>query len=189
MKLRLQQSLVSSIEIDGVDYPLHSAFNNVLKVIDVLDDPFISHDFIRIDTALMLLIGDTLDEYETIDKADILAGILKEYFEVEKKVEYDIMGNEITFDSKSEEEVAKPKMYDYNEDAELIYSAFMQAYGIDLIDEQDNMHWLKFRALFNSLPRETEFMQIVSIRGWNEGEEKKPYEEKMRRLRQKYSLR
>lgn len=41
---------------------------------------------------------------------------------------------------------ADEKTFDYYEDGEYIYSAFMQQYHIDLIES--NLHWHKFKALF-----------------------------------------
>ena len=56
------------------------------------------------------------------------------------------------------------KKFDFVQDAELIYAAFYQAYGIDLIQEQGKLHWWKFSALLNGLPSDTRFSEIVSIR-------------------------
>lgn len=40
--------------------------------------------------------------------------------------------------------------FDYEQDAEEIYAAFMQVYGIDLIDVE-HMHWWKFCALLDGV--------------------------------------
>ena len=56
------------------------------------------------------------------------------------------------------------KTFDFVQDAELIYAAFYQAYGIDLIEQQGKLHWWKFLALLNGLPSDTRFSEIVSIR-------------------------
>lgn len=53
------------------------------------------------------------------------------------------------------------RAYSFEHDDQYIYAAFMQQYGIDLTIE--NMHWWKFRALFNSLSPETLFVKIM---GW-----------------------
>lgn len=52
----------------------------------------------------------------------------------------------------------------YQYDGDYIYSAFMQAYGIDLM-EQD-MHWHKFLALMNGLPDNTKLSQIMGYRAY-----------------------
>lgn len=54
-------------------------------------------------------------------------------------------------------------VYDYEYDDELIYDAFLQQYGIDLIDI-DYMHWWKFKALMSGLTEDTKFMQVIGYR-------------------------
>ena len=53
------------------------------------------------------------------------------------------------------------RAYDYEIDDELIYSAFMETYRIDL---SKGMHWWKFKALFKGLNSECEFCKIKSYR-------------------------
>lgn len=50
------------------------------------------------------------------------------------------------------------KLYSFEKDAELIYSAFYRTYGIDIEKEIDNIHWWKFMALFNDLDNNTKFV-------------------------------
>lgn len=56
------------------------------------------------------------------------------------------------------------KAFDFVQDSPLIYAAFMQAYGMDLVDQQGKLHWWKFQSLLNGLPSSTRFSEIVSIR-------------------------
>ena len=55
-------------------------------------------------------------------------------------------------------------LVDWDLDADLIYAAFMQAYGIDLI--KASLHWHKFLALFSALPEETLMVKIMSYRAY-----------------------
>ncbi len=57
----------------------------------------------------------------------------------------------------------KRQIYNYEFDAEYIYSAFMQQYGIDLQDIE-YLHWWKFKALFNGLSEDTQFVKIMGYR-------------------------
>ena len=81
------------------------------------------------------------------------------------------------------------KVFDFVQDAELIYAAFMQTYHIDLIDTP--LHWWKFGALLSGLPSDTRFAEVVQIRTM---EIPKPtkynHEERMRiiRLKHDYAL-
>lgn len=53
------------------------------------------------------------------------------------------------------------RAYDYEIDEDLIYSAFMECYHIDL---SKPLHWWKFKALFNGLNSECEFCKVKSYR-------------------------
>lgn len=54
------------------------------------------------------------------------------------------------------------KSYCFEQDAELIYSAFFNVYQIDLAET--DLHWWKFRALFAGLPSECEIKKIMGYR-------------------------
>ena len=55
------------------------------------------------------------------------------------------------------------KIYDFEHDDEYIYSAYLDQYRIDLQDI-DDLHWWKFKALFNSLNEECLFKKIMQWR-------------------------
>ena len=74
---------------------------------------------------------------------------------------------------------------DYEIDAEYIYAAFMQAYGIDLIDT--DMHWHKFQALFNALPEDTMIVKLMHYRSY-EGSSKDIGHQERVELRQMWEL-
>lgn len=65
-------------------------------------------------------------------------------------------------ESEEGEPIDEPIM-DYKEDAELIYSAFLQQYGIDLW-EIEFLHWHKFKALLLGLTENTQFKKVIEIR-------------------------
>lgn len=60
------------------------------------------------------------------------------------------------------------KVFDFSEDAELIFASFLSDYGIDLTKEA--MHWHKFLALMKGLSPESAFMKAVAIRSINPAE-------------------
>lgn len=89
-------------------------------------------------------------------------------------------GNELA-NSKKVTKGNKRQIYNYEFDAEYIYSAFMQQYRIDL-QEIKYLHWWKFKALFNGLSKETQFVQIMGYRSIDtkkikDRKERKRYEE------------
>lgn len=55
------------------------------------------------------------------------------------------------------------RLYDFEEDAECIYSAFFSAYNIDLTAAA--LHWWQFMALFIQLPENTLMSQKIYYRG------------------------
>ena len=55
------------------------------------------------------------------------------------------------------------QIYDFNFDDDYIYSAFLDQYGIDLQDVE-NLHWWKFKAMFKSLKEDNEIVKIMGYR-------------------------
>lgn len=56
----------------------------------------------------------------------------------------------------------KEEIYSFDYDADKIYSAFLDQYGVDLQDV--HLHWWKFKAMFNGLKEDNEISKIMSIR-------------------------
>ena len=55
-----------------------------------------------------------------------------------------------------------PKLTDFEQDADLIRAAFLQAYSINLW--RDKLHWLEFTALLGALPSGSRYADILGIR-------------------------
>ena len=55
------------------------------------------------------------------------------------------------------------QIYSFEHDDDYIYAAFLEQYGIDLQDIEE-LHWWKFRALFRGLSEDTEFVKIMGYR-------------------------
>ena len=84
-------------------------------------------------------------------------------------------------------EQEKPRPYDFEQDADLIYAAFWAQYGIDLT-EVEFLHWWKFRALFLNLDEQ---QQISRIMGWRTVDTKgmdRKTAARYRRLKRIYAL-
>lgn len=79
----------------------------------------------------------------------------------------------------------KTRVYSFDYDNDYIYAAFMTQYGIDL-NSIEYMHWWKFRAMFNSLTSQCEFVKIMEYRSIdlkdNMPKEQKAYYRKMKRI-------
>lgn len=138
--LNLAEAPPYSVEHNGVTYRLTPAFGNVLLMRDIAaDDTLLDGE--KVDLMLHLLLDG---EYPT--DPDLLLKICDTLFPAQKQ------------------DAGAQKAFDFHQDAELIYSAFLQAYGIDLIQERHRLHWWQFIALLHSLPDTTKFAEVVRIR-------------------------
>lgn len=80
------------------------------------------------------------------------------------------------------------KIYDYEYDDGYIYSAFLQQYGIDL-QEIKYLHWWKFKALFDSLNKDTKIVEIMGYRAIDLGKIKdKEEKSRYKKLKKIYQL-
>lgn len=73
--------------------------------------------------------------------------------------------DEVPETDEDEDKVVKRKskiIYSFIHDWGFIYSAFMQCYGIDLFDT--DLHWWKFKSLFDCLSDDTQFSKILGYR-------------------------
>jgi len=77
------------------------------------------------------------------------------------------------------------RVLDYEIDADYIYSAFLQQYGIDLMDA--DMHWHKFKALLNGINTGTKLHDIMGYRSYT-GESIKNQDTLYKRLRDAWEL-
>ena len=78
------------------------------------------------------------------------------------------------------------KVVDYQIDAEYIYAAFYELYGIDLIEA--DMHWYKFQALFKGL-HDTKLNEIIGYRLFTPPNGKKSeYDRDMEKLKRAWAL-
>ena len=80
------------------------------------------------------------------------------------------------------------QIYSYEYDAGYIYSAYLSQYGIDLQDI-DNLHWWKFKAMFQGLNDSNEIVKIIGYRAINLNEIKdKQQKAHYRKLKKLYKL-
>lgn len=142
MKQTLYAPLPYDIEYGGKRFILAPYFNRVLAVLDAQSRNDLT-DQGKLDFSLFLLLQGS-------KKIGDKAGLLNAIFE--------LLIEPATPKSNSK------KCVDFLQDAAYIYAAFMQTYGIDLIDQQDKLHWWQFLSLFRGLPDDTRIVQIMSIR-------------------------
>lgn len=77
------------------------------------------------------------------------------------------------------------RIYSFEHDASYIYSAFLEQYGMDLTKEKQ-LHWWKFRALFQGLREDITFCKVMGYRSMeiteSMGKEQKEFYRKMKAL-------
>lgn len=181
--LKLNESLPTSISVNGIEYNVDLSFDNVITINEMLNDDELD-DITQILTGMELLFekmpeGDINEIAEIFHKAyNELIGIGKE------EQEYDIKGNPMP--SQKSKDNNGPS-YDLVQDAELIFASFYQYYGIDLHEHFGKMHYYKFRALLNGLGEDTIFQKVVRIRTCDLPKGAKEREE-MTKLKKLYAL-
>lgn len=150
-----------SVDIKGQNYFFDSDFRNFIKFETLMEDSGIDEQK-KGELALNLF----FDEIPT-DIAGAFACILTFYSPNSES------------DSKNQSAGKQKRIYSFEYDADYIYSAFLADYGIDLQDIEQ-LHWWKFRALFKGLKPDNMICKIMEYRATDlsklKGEEKKFYQ-------------
>lgn len=136
------------INIGNRKYTINLSFDRVLKWFDFLDknEGLNAEEVADIGYSIFVITPQKANIYE---KSAVM-------LEVTKKIK--IEGRKL---NKKTDDTA---IIDFKVDSGYIYAAFMQAYGVDLYEQQGKLHWHKFIALLQSLPDNTRMREIMSIR-------------------------
>lgn len=142
--------LPEAITIDDVEYPISSDFRTFMLLELLLRDKSLS-DERKLEEMVYLIFGE---DYPRITE-DV----------IDKIIDFYRCGKKETNKQKAVKRTVKNKkrVYDFEWDDAYIYSAFYSTYRIDL-NEIDYLHWWKFKALFDSLPSDCEFVKIMGYR-------------------------
>lgn len=135
---------------DKSKFVINPAYDTVLEVQKLYKEDTLT-EFEKIDQALKMLVRNkwNLRLLNPEEKQKLLSVITKRYVEVEKRPQI---------------KKSPFPVLDFEKDGDYIYASFMQAYRIDLIEEQGRLPWKKFLYLFNGLPADTKIKQIMRIR-------------------------
>ncbi|MCD2223192.1 bacteriophage Gp15 family protein [Listeria cossartiae] len=154
------------------DYQLDLTFDNVLRVLELNGDTRLD-DYFRVNLGIEVLFEnetpwakfDEDNPYQSIEeKSLVLLDIFENYIVKgdTKGIQYDIDGNKMPVATSEDGE--EPAYYSLTQDGDYIFASFLQDYNIDLIDVRGELHWYKFRALFDSLRDDTAIKSIMNIR-------------------------
>lgn len=139
--------LPSEVEIAGEPVKIETSFRTGIIFEEMLSDPDLK-DEDKLLTMLALYFPNVAFDETTIREA--VEGVFWFYR----------CGQEPS----ARDEGGKPQapVFSYEHDADYIYAGFMSAYRIDLATK--DLHWWQFRALFRSLPEDTQIMKIIGYR-------------------------
>ena len=183
--LNLAYPITETVEINGEKYDIDMSFDNILRLFDLLEDKSLN-DIEKVETGLLMLIDNKLDDYDIQEKAKIFIEIFKSAIGAEKEEQpVDLEGNPMPVASQENK-----KVYDLAQDAEYIFASFMSDYNIDLFEQQGKLHWYKFKALLNGLTDKSKFMRVVDIRQAEmpKGKGMQKERERLRKLKEHYAL-
>lgn len=141
------KSLPNTIRIGSTDFPIYTDFRVWMKFeIDL--SKMGKNDLIQVD----YLFYNNKPQYCRIE--DLLA-----FSRPHNELPRPVFGRSDTI------------VLDYELDADLIYSAFLGQYGIDLVDI-DHLHWHKFLALLAGLNDSTRLREVMGYRCYEKSTEK-----------------
>lgn len=192
--LDLSRKLTDELVLGDDVYPMNVAFNKVLKVMELINDDELD-DIYKPYVAIQIFTDVDFTEALSPEEATaIFKLIFEEHIRIipakETAPVLDLAGNPIKnkIRSKSQSEDGA-RLFSLKYDAEYIYSSFLQAYGIDLMEAQNKLHWKKFNALLNGLPSDTKFSEVMKIRSYKPQKgDSKQYKESMKQLKKEYAL-
>lgn len=185
---KLNDPLDDRVMINGEEHPIYMAFDNVMNALEAFDDKELSEAdrlYVFLGTMLHDYGGDLLNTLDFETQVDIGKQIIEQInSEPIENQPVDLNGEPMPQPKRDGEQLVS-----FLFDAKYIYAAFMQSYGIDLIEQQGSLHWSKFSALLNALPDNTLMRQIIDIRKTNLSEIKDKDEKKrIKKLKQQFSL-
>ena len=147
----------SHTEIDGNLYLINPDYRNILRIFAILKDKKVPEEK-RVGKLVQWFFADdkkTELPYETAIKSftDFINPQSGKNENTAKRF----------MPEHSDDDGEKEKRFDYDYDAEEIYSGFMSEYNIDLV-EVDFLHWYKFRILLGNLSGESAFRKKIELR-------------------------
>lgn len=142
--------LPTDFESGGVKYPFHSDFREWIRFESLIINSDVPENLKSVLALRLIFAGNVPDDIIGAEKF-----ILWFYRGGREK--------RITNEDKATDSLESRRVYDFEYDFEYVYAAFLEQYGIDLI-EIEYLHWWKFRALFKGL-HDCRLTEIMGYRG------------------------
>lgn len=138
----LVDTLPTSVNVEGVDYPVNSDFRACLRSILAFEDPDIEQN-----------------EKIAILLTNLFMGNIPEDTKAALKAATWFMN---CGEERDEDDDIGSRVFSFDHDARFIFAAFKQTHNIDL--NSADLHFWKFIALFMDLGQDTTFCQLASLR-------------------------
>lgn len=152
----LLEKLPKSVLIDGLEYRINYDFRIMLEV----DGYISSGEDDALEKCLTLFYGTIPYNIEEATEKLIWFYRCGEVSQGKEIIKQDAEDPEEKASAPIQQQTPS---FSFSHDANMIYAAFFQQYGIDLT-ETDDMHWWKFRVLFDNLGEGTWFAEVRKIR-------------------------
>ena len=148
--------LPETVNIDGAEVPINTDFR-----ISILYELLIQDD----ELTLQEKIANALELYYPIipDNASEAVEKIIWFYSCGKPPRETTRNTEDENQEDPDDAESGNPIYSFEHDADYIYAAFLSQYGVDLQDAE-NLHWWKFRAMFKALEDTTEFVKIMGYR-------------------------
>lgn len=135
-------------------YSINTSFPLVIEYFKYIGDSDHLSIQERLNLALLSFVKESTKNLSITEKSELVDKIYSSFIFTQKdKRRADLMNNQ-------------KKSFDYEQDFNLIYSAFLQQYHIDLSDSKvfEHLSWKKFNALLDGLNDQTFFRKVTSYR-------------------------
>lgn len=141
-----------SVRVRGKVFPVRWDFHTCLKLIQINEDTALAH---------IERLGLMLDKFyleEVPEDLEEAIRLMAKFLEGGKEPET----------PGQEEESTAPRLFSYERDGALIYTAVLSRFGVDL--EREEVHWWKFLAMLGDLDPNCAFCVLMRLRrGWING--------------------
>ena len=164
----LTDRLPSELTVCGRRYPVYTDFRRWILVVELFAEPLV-YGSVKVECAVKLIFprDNPLQHTLSVTDGGTAEDTVKAYRELVRAITgFTSCGRGgVRGGTDGRETLPRSEpVFDFTQDAERIYAAFLQTYGIDLCDPSVRLHFWKFMALLRNLPRDTEFMQTVNLR-------------------------
>ena len=143
----LIDKLPHSVIVDNIDTEIVSDFRTSILFEQLMKDSSVNDD-VKIELALNLY----FPKQYIINTVDAVNKIIWFY-----------SGGKDIKESSGKSNSSNINIYDFEQDADYIYAAFMEQYKMDLADI-DYLHWWKFKSLFYGLNKDIQLSKIMFYR-------------------------